>query len=85
MSTPEPFPSHPFPSDPADGYAGAAPAAKKLRRSSEDKMIAGICGGLAAYFSVDATWVRIAFVVSILLPGPQVLLYLLLWLVIPKD
>lgn len=87
MSTPEPFPSNPYPSEagPADPSTGAAPAAKKLRRSSDDKMIAGICGGLAAYFGVDATWVRIAFVASILLPGPQVLLYLLLWIIIPRD
>ncbi|GAC56154.1 hypothetical protein GOHSU_04_00230 [Gordonia hirsuta DSM 44140 = NBRC 16056] len=61
------------------------PSTRKLRRSRQDRMIAGICGGLAEYFGVDATWVRIAFVVSILLPGPQVLLYLLLWLIIPQD
>ncbi|MFT3715725.1 MAG: PspC domain-containing protein [Gordonia sp. (in: high G+C Gram-positive bacteria)] len=56
-----------------------------MTRSSTDKMIGGVCGGLADYFGVDPTWVRIAFVVSVLLPGPQVLLYLLLWAVIPKD
>ncbi|MFZ2509893.1 MAG: PspC domain-containing protein [Gordonia sp. (in: high G+C Gram-positive bacteria)] len=82
MTTPEPFPSNPYPSG---SYPDAVPPVKKLRRSSNDKMIAGICGGLATYFGVDATWIRVAFVASILLPGPQVLLYLLLWLIIPQD
>ncbi|WP_425323581.1 PspC domain-containing protein [Gordonia zhaorongruii] len=53
-------------------------------RSVDDKFIGGVAGGLAEYFGVDSTWVRIAFVASIVLPGPQVLLYLLLWAVIPK-
>ena len=58
---------------------------RRLYRSRTDRKIAGIAGGLAEYFGVDATWVRVAFVASIVLPGPQVLLYLLLWLVIPEE
>ena len=58
---------------------------RRLHRSRTDRKIAGVAGGLADYFGVDSTWVRIAFVASILLPGPQVLLYLILWLVIPQD
>lgn len=60
-------------------------APKRLTRSSTDKMMGGVAGGIAEYFDVDSTWVRVAFVASIILPGPQVLLYLLLWLVIPKS
>lgn len=95
MTTPEPFPGNPNDNNPNDGTQyGANPydrapaqtsGSKKLHRSSSDKMIAGVCGGLADYFGVDSTWVRVAFAVSILLPGPQILLYLLLWLIIPKD
>ncbi|MFT4088682.1 MAG: PspC domain-containing protein [Gordonia sp. (in: high G+C Gram-positive bacteria)] len=58
---------------------------RKLTRSSTDKMLGGVCGGLAEYFGVDGALVRAIFVISIVLPGPQVLLYLLLWLIIPKD
>lgn len=76
----------PIPAEtPQPGAPSPAPAGKRLTRSREDKMLGGVCGGLGRYFGVDPTWVRIAFVVSILLPGPQVLLYLLLWLVIPQD
>lgn len=67
----------------ADALGGAQP--RRLHRSRTDRKIAGVAGGLADYFDVDATLVRIAFVASILLAGPQVLLYLLLWLVIPED
>lgn len=70
---------------PAPASGAASSSNKRLTRSRSDKMLGGVCGGLARYFGVDATWVRIAFVASILLPGPQVLLYLLLWLIIPKD
>lgn len=58
---------------------------KRLRRSRTDKWMGGVAGGIAEYFGVDSTWVRVAFVASIILPGPQVLLYLLLWLIIPQD
>ncbi|MBY4571005.1 hypothetical protein ACN95_13360 [Gordonia sihwensis] len=59
--------------------------AKRLTRSTTDKMIGGVAGGIAEYFGIDSTWVRVAFVASIILPGPQVLLYLLLWAIIPKN
>ena len=58
--------------------------AKKLYRSTSDKKIAGICGGLGEYFNIDATIIRIIFVV-LLLPGgfPGLIPYLILWIVIP--
>ena len=61
------------------------PQRKRLTRSSSDKMLGGVAGGLAEYFGVDSTWVRIAFAASIILPGPQFLLYLILWIVVPKG
>ncbi|MGV9409102.1 PspC domain-containing protein [Nocardia sp. NPDC003693] len=57
---------------------------KRLTRSSRDKWIAGVCGGLAEYFGWSPGIVRLLFVLSCLLPGPQFILYLVLWLVIPK-
>jgi phage shock protein C len=59
---------------------------KKLYRSTTDKWIAGVCGGLAEYFGVDAAIVRIIAVV-LLLPGglPGFLPYVILWVVVPKK
>lgn len=57
---------------------------RRLTRSTSNKWIAGVCGGLAEYLGWNATLVRLLFVLSCLLPGPQFILYLILWLVIPK-
>ncbi|MBL1075111.1 PspC domain-containing protein [Nocardia sp. 2] len=58
---------------------------RKLTRSTNDKWIAGVCGGLAQYFGWNANIVRLLFVISCLLPGPQFIIYLALWLIIPKQ
>lgn len=57
---------------------------KKLYRSSTDKKIAGVCGGLAEYFGISPTVVRVIFII-LLLPGgfPGLLPYLILWIVLP--
>lgn len=59
---------------------------KRLYRSEKNKKIAGVCGGLAEYFGIDATVVRIIAVV-LLLPGwlPGFLPYVILWIVIPTE
>lgn len=59
---------------------------KKLYRSQNNKMIAGICGGLGEFFNIDPTIIRIIFV-FLLLPGglPGLVPYLLLWVVIPQK
>jgi len=60
---------------------------KRLYRSSRDSMLGGVCGGLAEYLGVDATLVRIVYVllsvISVAFPG--ILIYLIAWLVIPRD
>jgi len=59
---------------------------KRLLRSRTDKMIAGVCGGLANYFGIDATLMRLAFAALILLGmGSPLLAYLVLWLIVPLD
>jgi phage shock protein C len=60
-------------------------ATRTLTRPRDDKVIAGVCAGIARRYGWSARSVRIVFVASILLPGPQVLLYLALWIVMPKD
>jgi len=58
---------------------------KKLQRNQQDKMIAGVCSGLAEYFDVDVTWVRIAFVVAVLAGASGLLAYLVLWIAVPRK
>lgn len=57
---------------------------KKLRRSQEHRIFAGVCGGLGEFFGISPWWFRLAFLLA-LLPGgvPGILIYLLLWIVIP--
>jgi phage shock protein C len=54
-------------------------------RSESDKMIAGVCGGIARYFNVDTTIVRLLFVLAVFLGGASPLIYLVLWLVMPSE
>lgn len=58
---------------------------RRLTRPRSGTMIGGVCAGLADYFGWNASLVRVLFVVSCLLPGPQFLLYIALWLIIPKS
>jgi phage shock protein PspC (stress-responsive transcriptional regulator) len=66
---------------------GPPRATKRLRRSVTDRKIAGVCGGIAEYFEVDSTIVRLIWVLVILLPIPLVpafIGYFLAWLILPK-
>lgn len=59
---------------------------KRLYRSRQDRMIAGVCGGLAEYFDIDPVIIRIIAVV-LLLPGglPGFLPYIILWVIVPEN
>ena len=57
----------------------------RLMRSETDRMIAGVCGGLAEYLNVDPVLVRLAFVVLGLASGVGLVLYVLLWLLMPTP
>ncbi len=57
---------------------------KKLYRSTKEKMVAGVCGGLAEYFDIDPTIVRIAWLIFCCV-GAGVIAYLIAMLVIPTD
>lgn len=59
---------------------------KRLYRSENERMIAGVCGGLAEYFNIDPTLVRLVFAVAFIVGfGSPGLLYLLLWIVMPNQ
>ncbi|MGH3753500.1 MAG: PspC domain-containing protein [Pseudonocardiaceae bacterium] len=55
-----------------------------LARPREGTVIAGVCAGLAERFGWSANVVRLLFVLSCLLPGPQFVIYLVLWVLMPK-
>ncbi len=59
---------------------------KRLYRSVNDRKIAGVCGGIAEYFKIDPTIVRLIFFI-LLLPGgfPGLIPYLVLWVVVPSE
>ena len=60
---------------------------KYLKRSRKNRMIAGVCGGIAEYFEVDPTIVRVLYaltsVLSVVFPG--ILVYIVLWIIIPVE
>jgi phage shock protein C len=58
---------------------------KRLHRSRTERMIAGVCGGLAEYFDVDPTIIRIIWVLISFLAGVGILLYIILWIIMPLD
>jgi phage shock protein PspC (stress-responsive transcriptional regulator) len=58
---------------------------RKLVRPRDNRMIAGVCAGLARRFGMSAGMMRLIFLVSCLLPGPQFLIYIALWIVMPSE
>lgn len=58
---------------------------QRLARSTTDTMLGGVCGGIAQTYNLDPTLVRILFVVATLLGFSGILLYLILWVVIPVE
>ena len=58
---------------------------QSLYRPRDNRLIAGVCSGIARRFGIDPTIVRILFVASLLLPGPQILIYLAAWVLMPEE
>jgi phage shock protein C len=59
---------------------------KPLRRSSDNRILLGICGGLGEFFGINPIWFRLAFVIAAIPGGlPGILLYLILWVIMPKS
>jgi phage shock protein C len=64
---------------------GAMDASRKLYRSKANRQIAGVCGGLAEYFNVDAILIRVLFVLLAVLGGSGLVLYVAMWIIVPKE
>ncbi len=61
------------------------PAGRTLRRSTDDRMLGGVAGGIARYLNADVTLVRIVIAALALLNGAGLALYIAAWLLIPED
>ena len=57
---------------------------KKLYRSQNERMIAGVCGGVAEYFEIDPSLVRLLFVIFAIAGGPGILAYIIMLLIVPE-
>ena len=69
---------------PAQNLGPGTPS-KRLYRSRNSRVIAGVCGGIAEYFGWDPAVVRLVFLASLLLPGPQAVIYLVAWIIVPPE
>ena len=58
---------------------------KRLYRSNTDKMVAGVCGGIAAYFDIDPTLVRLIWILFCVAGGSGLLAYIIAAIIIPQD
>jgi len=57
-----------------------------LRRSRSNRMVAGVCGGLAEFYGISSFWFRLAMLIAFIPGGvPGLLLYIILWMVIPNE
>jgi phage shock protein PspC (stress-responsive transcriptional regulator) len=57
----------------------------RLYRPRTGRMLGGVCAGLALRFGTSATTMRLIFLLSCLLPGPQIVVYVLLWVLLPSE
>ncbi|MGB7433950.1 MAG: PspC domain-containing protein [Candidatus Acidiferrum sp.] len=67
----------------AAGAVRPVVASKRLVRSSRDKKIGGVCAGVADYFDLDPTIIRVVWLLAVLCAGTGLLLYIVLWIVLP--
>jgi phage shock protein C len=58
---------------------------RKLYRSRANKQVAGVCGGLAAYFNVDVTLMRVLFILLGLLGAAGIVVYIAMWIIVPLE
>jgi phage shock protein PspC (stress-responsive transcriptional regulator) len=56
----------------------------RLYRDPDNKVLGGVCSGLGAYFNIDPVWIRVAFVIALIVFGTGILLYIILWIIIPE-
>jgi len=65
-------------------YNNRSTEGRRLYRDPDDHLVGGVCAGIANYFDVDAVWIRLAFAISFAFAGSGLILYIILWIIIPK-
>lgn len=70
---------------PQGGHLGKDEAIKRLSRSSSDKVIGGVCGGIARFTNIDPTLLRVVTLLLVLFAGLSLWIYIILWLFLPLD
>ena len=87
MSTPvPPEPGQPGPAEPGPPPPGSpAPPQRTVRRSRDDRVIAGVCGGLGRYLGIDPVLLRVAFIILSLANGLGLIAYVVAWVAIPEE
>ncbi|MBJ6367651.1 PspC domain-containing protein [Snuella sedimenti] len=73
-----------FEDEPQPSYKSKLKASKKLFRDTDNSYIGGVSSGLGHYFGIDAIWIRLAWIILILGAGTGILLYILLWILVPE-
>ena len=58
---------------------------KKLYRSIDERIVAGVCGGIAEYFKIDPVLVRIIFILLLFGAGTGLLAYIIAWIIVPEE
>ena len=58
---------------------------KRLYRSRDERMLGGVCGGLAEYLHTDPTLIRVLFILFALAGGPGIIAYLIMWIIVPLE
>jgi phage shock protein PspC (stress-responsive transcriptional regulator) len=58
---------------------------RKLYRSQTQRMLGGVCGGLAEFFNIDATVMRVLFLILAVFGGSGIVLYLVMWILVPDP
>ncbi|MBZ0264254.1 PspC domain-containing protein [bacterium] len=58
---------------------------REIRRSQENRVVAGVCGGLGEYFNIDPVIIRIIWLLLTFAAGGGILIYLICWVVIPSE
>lgn len=84
-ASPPPVPWNVVTATPSVTSEGVINVNRRLARPRDDRKIAGVCAALARRFGLSTGLVRLLFVLSILLPGPQVLIYIILWIMLPNE
>ena len=66
------------------GKSGSDYTGKSLYRDSDNRILGGVCAGIAAYFGMDPIWLRLAFILVLFFFGSGILVYIILWIILPK-